>query len=380
VPLGAGGNLAVLLAVCTALGAVGGAWSRRGVFIGAALLVALTLVLAGYLLFARGTAIDLFTPLVGIVLTYAGVVAFRLMTEGRRNRWLESTFGQYLSPAVIEELKKDPTRLELGGRRMEVTVLFSDIKGFTSISEQLKDRPGELVRLMNVYLTGQSEPVLVEDGVIDKFIGDAVMAFFGDPLAFGDHALRACRAALRSQDALEPVQPLASSLGLPRLSNRIGLNTGTAFLGNMGSDKRFSYTAMGDTVNLASRLEGANKAFGTHVLLGPATYEQAKDAILAKPIGRLRVVGKNEPVLVHELVALRDEASPEAVRHVDAYRRAHAAVLADDLDGALAALAEAESTHPGDGACAWLRGHVAALRRGDVARPWDGVVVLESKG
>jgi adenylate cyclase len=341
---------------------------------------ALAVGAAAFLPFARGTVIDLFTPLAGIVLTYAGVVAFRLMTEGRRNRWLESTFGQYLSPAVIEQLKKDPTRLELGGRRTEITILFSDIKGFTSISEQLKDRPGEFKKLMNVYLTGQSEPVLAEDGTIDKFIGDAVMAFFGDPLEVGDHSLRACRAAIRSQEALAPLQPLAASLGLPPLVNRIGVNTGPAYVGNMGSEKRFSYTAMGDDVNLASRLEGANKAFGTHVLIGPGTYEQAKHAIVAKPIGRLRVVGKSEPVLVHELVALRDEASAETLRHAEAYGRAHAALLADDLDAALRHLADAEALRPGDGACAWLRTLVAGLRRGDPPRPWDGVVVLESKG
>ena len=380
VPISRTGNAGLLVAIAGLLGAAGGAWPRRGVFVGlSALAVALVLV-GGYALFAAGTVVDLFTPLAGIVLTYAGVVAFRLMTEGRRNRWLETTFGQYLSPAVIEELKKDPSRLALGGRRTEVTVLFSDIKGFTSITEALKPRPGEFVKLMNVYLTGQSDPVLDEDGVIDKFIGDAVMAFFGDPLQIGDHALRACRAAIRSQEALAPIQPFVASLGLPPLVNRIGVNTGPAYLGNMGSEKRFSYTAMGDDVNLASRLEGANKAFGTHILVGPDTYAQAKDHIVAKPIARLRVVGKAEPVLVHELVALAGEADATTLRHVESYRLAHAAVLADDLDGAIGHLEAAEADAPGDGACAWLRSLVAELRRGDRPRPWDGVVVLESKG
>jgi adenylate cyclase len=321
---------------------------------------------------------DVFTPLAGIVLTFSGVIAFRLLTEGRRNKWLENTFGQYLSPAVIEELKKDPSRLSLGGQRTEVSVLFSDIKGFTSLAERLPQEA--IVRLLNVYLTGQSEPVLSEDGVIDKFIGDAVMAFFGDPLPHGDHATRACRAALRSQAALAALRPLEEDLGLPPIANRIGVNTGPAVVGNMGSDKRFDYTAIGDTVNFASRLEGANKAFGTRILVGETTYEQAKDAIVAKPVARLRVVGKSEPVGVYELLSLRDGVDPALLRHVEAYERAHAAVRADDLDAASRALDEATAERADDALCTWLRELVARLRAGEVPRPWDGTVVLESKG
>jgi adenylate cyclase len=378
VPLTRGENLAILAAVCVVVGAIGGASSRRGVFLGSTVLAALVTLVVGYRWFRAGTSMDLFTPLAGVVFTFSGVIAFRLLTEGRRNKWLETTFGQYLSPAVIEELKKDPTRLSLGGQRTEVSVLFSDIKGFTTLAERLPQ--DAIVRLLNVYLTGQSEPVLGEDGVIDKFIGDAVMAFFGDPLPHGDHALRACRAALKSQAALAALRPLEQELGLPPLANRIGVNTGPAVVGNMGSDKRFDYTAIGDTVNLASRLEGANKAFGTRILLGSETYEQAKEAIVAKPVARLRVVGKSEPVAVHELLALREGADPALVRHAEAYARAHAAALADDLDGAERALDEALRERPGDALGTWLGELVGRLRSGEAPRPWDGTIVLESKG
>ena len=313
--------------------------------LGTVVIVLGVLWLAAYQLFARGWSIDLFTPTTACVTTYAGVMGFRFLTEGRRNKWLEGTFGQYLSPAVIEALKSDPSMLGLGGKRRALSVLFSDVKGFTTISEALE--PEALVRLLNDYLTRQSGKILEEDGVIDKFIGDAVMAFFGDPVPREDHALRACRAAVRCLDAVKDSDPVAHELGLEGMKNRIGINSGPAIIGNMGSDKRLSYTAMGDTVNLASRLEAANKAFGSHILIGPLTYEEAKAHIVAKPLARLQVVGKTEPVAVYELLGLVGEASPEMVRHAAAFTRAHEAVRADDLDGAERALTEAAADRPG---------------------------------
>ncbi len=370
-------NAIALILALGVLGAVCGGAQRKGLGLATLLVLGSGATFGAYRAFAGGTVLDLFTPLTGLLVTYAATSAFRFMTEGRRNRWLEGTFGQYLSPAVIEALKKNPAMLELGGRQAEITVFFSDIKGFTSISERLGSE--NTVKVLNRYLTAQSRQVLGVDGVIDKFIGDGVMAFFGDPVPMGDHALRACRAAVRCREALAELRPLAESLGIEPIENRIGVNSGSAVVGNMGSDERFDYTAMGDTVNLASRLESANKAFGSWILLGPMTYEQSKHAIVAKPIGRLQVVGKKETVLVHELLALRDEASPETVRHADAYRRAYDRVLSDDFPGARASLDEAESERPGDGPVRWLRGLVGDLESGKRPRPWDGTVVLESK-
>lgn len=377
VPVGRGADVAILALLAALCGVLSSLRLPRGVGLGSVAAVAAGFVFLAYRLFRDGTSIDLFTPVVGAFSAWAGVTGYRLLTEGKRNKWLEGTFSQYLSPAVIEALKADPTMLELGGRTREISVIFSDVKGFTSISEKLSS--GDLVRLLNDYLTRQSEPVLAEDGVIDKFIGDALMAFFGDPVPVPDHALRACRAAVRSIAAVEDSVPLARSLGIDGLSNRIGIASGPATMGNMGSAKRFSYTAMGDTVNLASRLEGANKAFGSRILLGPRTYAQAKDHVVAKPLARLRVVGKTEPVAVFELVGLRAEASVDLVAHAEAFARAHAAVCADDLDTAEAALSEAERLRPRDGPCAWLRVLVAELRAGRHPRPWSGILVLDTK-
>jgi adenylate cyclase len=326
VPVGRGTDLAVLALISVLCGALSSVRLPRGVGLGAVTAVAAGFVFLAYRLFAGGTSIDLVTPVVGAFATWAGVTGYRLLTEGKRNKWLEGTFSQYLAPAVIKAIKADPSMLALGGRQRELSVLFSDVKGFTTISETLG--PEHTVRLLNDYLSRQSEPVLQNDGVIDKFIGDAVMAFFGEPVAHADHALRACRAAVESLAVLAGTQPLARELGIGTLVNRIGVASGPATIGNIGSDRRFNYTAIGDTVNFASRLEGANKAFGSRILLADATYQAAKDAVVAKPLAKLIVVGKTEPVEVFELVGLRGEAPDDLVRHAEAFTRAHAAVRA----------------------------------------------------
>jgi adenylate cyclase len=335
------------------------------------------LLLAGFLLFRDGTSIDMFGPGLLILLTALATSAFRILTEGRRNKWLEQTFSRYLAPDVIEALKGDPSRLQLGGRRTDLTVFFSDVAGFTSISEKLGVE--DVVQLLNRYLTGQSDRLMAEAGVIDKFEGDAIMAFFGDPLDAPDHAVRGCRAAVRCMAELPKLEPLWRSLGLESFAIRIGLNSGPALVGNMGSEKRFDYTCMGDTVNLASRLEGANKAFGSLIMIGPQTYEAAKDEILAKPLADLVVVGKSQAVAVYELVSMREDASEADRGHVEAYQRAHSAVRAGEHAAALAALGEAEALRPGDGPCRWLRGVIEALEAGELASPWDGRWTLDRK-
>jgi adenylate cyclase len=370
-------NTVILFALAALLGLIGGFTLPRGVLFGVWLLLSGGLVFAAYRWFREGTSIDLVTPLIALGGTYAGIVAFRLLTEGRRNKWLEGTFGQYLSPAIIGELKANPDMVQLGGRKREITVLFSDIKGFTSISEKLTSE--NLVALLNDYLTRQSEQILEREGVIDKFIGDAVMAFFGDPVPVPDHALRACRAAVRCKVALKDSEPIAAKLGVPPLKNRIGINSGPATVGNMGSAERFSYTAMGDTVNLASRLESGNKAFGSSILIGPLTYEQAKDGIVSRPIAKVVVVGKNEPMSVHELLGIAGETDGQVLALVAAYTRAHAALLADDLDAARGHLAEAMKHREGDGPTLWLAHLLDDVAAGKRPRPWDGVYVLDEK-
>ena len=210
---------------------------RRWTVHAAAPLLLMALIAFVYLRFDAGTAYELFSPAMAIVLTWLGVISARFLTEGRYNRWLEGTFGRYLAPSIIEELKRNPGRLDLGGHQREITVLFSDVAGFTSLSEKLT--PPQVSELLNKYLTPHCAAVMEEGGVVDKFEGDAVMAFFGDPLPMQDHALRACRTALAVQRSLPGLEPVWRGIGLTHFSVRIGLNTGSANVGNFGSAQRF---------------------------------------------------------------------------------------------------------------------------------------------
>ena len=370
-------DVAVLLLLGALAGAVTGASARRWVPLAALAGAAAALGAAGAWWFSRGVVLDLGAPVSAAVLAWAATTLCLLLTEGRYNKWLEGAFGRYLAPVVIDAMKKDPSVLALGGARREITILFSDVAGFSKFSRTLA--PEQLVHLLNEYLTAHGDVIHAQDGVIDKFIGDAVMAFFGDPVPQPDHALRACRAALGVQAAMPALEPLWRSLGLTSFTVRIGLNSGPAVVGNMGSRRRFDYTAMGDTVNLASRLEGANKYFGSKILLGPKTYGLARDAVVARPLARLVVVGWDVPEPVYELLALREGAPADALALVDAFTRAQDAARRGDLDAADRALDDAERARPGDGPTAWFRAKVAAMRAGTEPTPWSGVLVLDAK-
>ncbi|MDO9104563.1 MAG: adenylate/guanylate cyclase domain-containing protein [Methylovulum sp.] len=211
---------------------------------------------------------------------------------------IRNLLGKVVSPAVVNELMN--SEVKLGGELREITALFSDLAGFTSIAEAMQPEP--LVALLNDYLTQMSNQINANDGVIDKFIGDAVVAFWGAPVIEGRHAVLALKSALAMQHALAQLRTHWSSLGLPLLTMRIGVNTGPAVVGNMGSIDRMDYTMMGDTVNLAARLEGANKYYGTDILLSEYTYAQVKEVFLCRELDKVRVQGKRLPVRVFELL------------------------------------------------------------------------------
>ncbi len=374
---GAPANALILFALTVLLGTLAGVLRSRLLPHLVPLLAALLLLVLAWSLFRRGTSIDVFTPLMGIVLTWVATSIVRVLTEGRRNRWLEGTFGRYLAPSIIEALKQDPELLVLGGQRRDITILFSDVANFTRLSESLS--PDQTVSLLNRYLTAHSAAVMEEGGVVDKFEGDAVMAFFGDPVPTPTHALQACRAALAVFERLPSLRPIWESMGLTEFGIRIGINTGTAVVGNMGSEQRFDYTCMGDAVNLASRLEGANKAFRSGILIGSRTRAEAGAAILAKPIGDLVVFGRKGAEPVYELVAMESVAPADLAAHVAAFTRAHDAARAGDLALAMTALDEAERFKPGDGATDWLRGIVRGVMAAGEGVAWSGRVTLTGK-
>ena len=265
----------------------------------------------GFWLFASSqSVVPLIVPSLAVVVAFSVAQAYFALTEGRERRRTRQLFEKYLSPDVITEFMDQEENWALGGRRMDITVMFADLEGFTPLSEKLE--PEELVRVMNRYLSEVTGIILGEGGTIDKYEGDLVMAFFGAPMPQDDHAARACRAAARMQERMGELRAEWEAIGLPELKVRIGLNSGPAVVGNMGSDFRFNYTAMGDTVNLAARLEPANKEFGTYTMVSAETRLRAGSVgFVFQRLGQTEVKGKSEPIEVYELVSATPNAIPE---------------------------------------------------------------------
>jgi adenylate cyclase len=275
---------------------------------------------AGALAFASGWWLDYAAPTAAVLLALIGAAVLNYSLEGRERRFIKGVFRHYLSPPVIERILENPKLLRLGGEEREVTSFFSDIAGFTSLSESLSAH--DLVALLNDYLTAMTDVILDAGGTLDKYEGDAIIAFWNAPLDDPDHALRACRAALACQQRLEALRPGFERRFGRGLRMRIGLNTGPAVVGNMGSARRFDYTAMGDTINLAARLEGAAKHYGVSILAGEATVGRAGDAIMSREVDVIRVVGKTRPARIFELIGEADAVPEETRMRLRAYGEA----------------------------------------------------------
>ncbi len=257
--------------------------------------------------FRWGYWLDFVSPEFGVVTAFLGASFLNYSLEGKQRRFIKGVFRHYLSPHVIEEIIKNPSQLRLGGEKREISSFFSDVAGFTTISEGLS--PEALVDLLNGFLSEMTDIILDLGGTLDKYEGDAIIAFWNAPLHQPDHAVRACRAALRCQKRLAELRPkFLESFG-HSLSMRIGLNSGPAVVGNMGSSQRFDYTAMGDTVNLAARLESACKQYKIPILVGEATCEGVRDSIVLREVDLIRVVGKKKPIHVYQILGEADEAT-----------------------------------------------------------------------
>jgi adenylate cyclase len=276
----------------------------------------LGLAAAALVLFDRyGYWIPVFSFILPLGLSYAAFGADAYLHAERKKQEIKRAFSHYLSPSVLEAVLADPDGLKLGGVTVEATVLFSDIAGFTAISEQ--NSPEVISRLLNRYMTAMTRTIMLHNGTIDKFIGDAIMAFWGAPLPDPEHAMNACRAAVEMRERLAPLNRELRGHGLPEVSFRIGINTGEVIAGNMGSEELFDYTVIGDTVNLASRLEGANKQFGTDILISRFVYDKVKDRVEARPLGKISVKGKAETVEVYALLAVIERERPVPHRSPD---------------------------------------------------------------
>lgn len=251
--------------------------------------------------FSRGLVVSMAFPLMQVISSYVVLTFYKYLTEERSKKELRQTFSKYVSPAIVEEILQDPKNLELGGRKERVTIFFSDIRGFTTISEKLD--PKALSDLLNDYLTPMTDLVFANRGTLDKYMGDAIMAFFGAPINYPEHPKFAARCALQQLAKLKELQMEYGKKGLPLIDIGIGLNTGECSVGNMGSETVQNYTVMGDAVNLASRLEGINKQYGTRIIISEFTYQEIKDDFVCREIDWVRVKGKLLPVKIFELLA-----------------------------------------------------------------------------
>jgi adenylate cyclase len=298
-----------------------------------------------------------------------------MLAEMRVKERIKDTFGRYVDPRVVESLLGSPDALERDGERQDCTVYFSDIAGFTSLAELLT--PAAVLRLINSYFTEMSEPIRSNQGIIDKYIGDAIMAFWV-PRFTQDHARLACLSALAQRERLAAFQARLPELtglrhGVPPIEMRIGIATGDVVVGNVGSELSKNYTVIGDTVNLAARLEALNKQYGTSILIAGATEALARDVIETREIDLVAVAGKSEPIHVFELLAARGSLSPEAATRRDHFEAALAVYRARDWAAARAAFEACAQDPDGDPPAQVFLERLIRLAADPPGEDWDGV-------
>jgi adenylate cyclase len=347
----------------------------RGVLFTAALFIAY--ILLSRLFFVNyGLLLSITYPLTALVVLYVSHTLYKYMTEERERKKIKGAFTYYVSSSVVNEMLKYPEKLKLGGERKEMTVLFSDIKGFTTIAEGLT--PEELVSLLNEYLTVMTDIVFKYGGTLDKYIGDAIMALYGAPLDLPDHPANACRSALEMIHGLGSLNNKWIDEGRNPIDIRIGINTGPMMVGNMGSKQRFDFTAMGDSVNLGSRLEGANKSYKTNIIIAESTYEHVKDDFICMELDSVRVKGKKRPVRIYSLVEYKD--SPEIqVETVDQFNQGVNAYKEKQWDEAIRIFETIAAREPSLYAAQVYIERCLSFKKNPPSADWDGVYVMATK-
>jgi adenylate cyclase len=319
----------------------------------------------------------------------AAITLYTYNTAEVQRAHIRSAFGQYLAPALVEQLAHSPDKLVLGGEERDMTILFSDVRGFTAISEIYKDDPQGLTSLMNRLLTPLTNTIIDHDGTVDKYIGDAVMAFWNAPLDVPHHELNACAAALAMLDNVQVLnrqrQEDTASAGQPFLPFRIGIgiNTGRCVVGNLGSDLRFNYSVLGDPVNVASRLEGQTKYYGVPIIVGSRTGEKAKEKFALLELDLIAVKGKTEPETIYAVLGSEEMTGDVRFQEL---RKLYSTMLycyrSRDWEGALEAIELCRSAEHNFGLTGlfqlyWTR--IEAFRESAPPADWVGVFVAETK-
>lgn len=342
-----------------------------------ALFVFLLLPLANYVfLFRSGLLGHVVLPSVEMVVLFIAIAVYRYATEEREKSRIRNAFQFYLSRNVVESVLQDTSKLKLGGERRELTVLFSDIRGFTTISERLA--PEALTELLNEYLTPMTDLVFRYNGTLDKYMGDAIMAIYGAPLHFPDHPRAACLTALDMMEELARLCVSWKARGLPEIDIGIGINTGPMSVGNMGSRTRFDYTVIGDNVNLGSRLEGLNKQYGTHIIVSEFTRAHLGDDFTLRELDLVIVKGKLEPVKIFELLH-RGPPDPARDSWLAEYAEALAAFRGRRFEEGASRFAALSQQRPNDRLLVLYQDRCRAMQQNPPPPDWDGVFKMTTK-
>jgi len=371
----------LILIVLMAILATAINWRFRGFFglILSGVIILVYAALAVYLFIGKRWLVPIIAPaFVTVTVNYISSVTYNFLMERRQKAMIRGAFAQYVPPAVVSELLKNPEMLTLGGEERVMSVIFSDVAGFTTISEGLT--PTQLVELLNEYLTAMTNIVLKYDGIIDKYEGDAIMAEFGAPLVDPDHALKACYTALEMQEKLVELREKLKSEGKSPLYARVGINSGPMVIGNMGSEKIFDYTVMGDNVNLSSRLEGANKVYSTYIMCSEATRKMTGDNFVTRELDLIRVKGKTEGVLVHEILARKETPLDDKKRRmIELYNDGLLAYKEWRWDDGAELFEKALEIDPDDGPSALYLQRCNEFRENPPAEDWDGIFTMRTK-
>ncbi len=342
------------------------------------LIVAAIIALAFYLFVSQRIHMQMVTPLLAVGFAYVGNTLFQYLGERKEKATIRNAFGRYLPEKVVEQLILNPGLLKLGGEIRFLSILFSDVAGFTTISEKLT--PTELVHLLNEYLTAMTDIIMKYDGIIDKYEGDAIMAEFGAPLADDQHAQKACYAALEMQEKLVEMRMKLKKEGRPELRARAGVNSGQVVLGNMGSQSVFDYTVMGDNVNLASRLEGANKEYGSYIMISEWTQELVKNEVITRELDLIRVKGKEKGVKVFEVLARVSTGIPNSTKKaLEAYNQGLLAYRQQRWDEAIVYFKAALHAKPEDGPSQTYLERSEEFKKNPPPENWDGIFTMTSK-
>jgi len=331
------------------------------------------IVVAGISAYEYRIFLNVIYPIFTVSLSFVGTYLLRFILEQKERKFVEGAFGHYVNKDVVDQILKHPEMMHLGGAKREVTAFFSDIAGFTSISEKME--PGKLVQFLNGYLDEMTRIILGHHGTLDKYEGDAIMAFWGAPVPSADHAKNACLTALENQKKLAQIRSEWETQGLPALHVRIGINTGDVIVGNMGSKNRFDYTIMGDHVNLASRLESINKQYGTEIMISEYTYMQIHDDFVCRELDLIRVKGKEKPVRVYELVGAKNEVAHDVLKQIESFEEALKLYRQKSFESA----AEKFKALTDDPPSAVFAERCEAFIKNPPAEDWDGVYTFVVK-